>query len=251
MGTSVNRSIYIGYDPREEEALLVARHSIQRHLRDGERLPIRTLRLSDLRQLGLYTRPTTIKDGHLYDTISDAPMSTEFAISRFFVPYLAQTGWSLFMDCDMLVTTDLVTLFELVEAHPDKALFCVHHRHEPRNDMKMDGQVQTRYARKNWSSVMLFNCDHPSNNVLRDISSTGILNSLPGRDLHRFSWLLDDEIGELPLYWNYLVGYNHTYQVPGGMPGIIHYTSGGPWFAHLQDVEFADPWWDERRRIES
>lgn len=223
-------SIYIGFDHREAAAFAVCRDSINKWLTLP--VPVRGIVLNDLRKLELYTRPTSWKDGQLWDDISDAPMSTEFAISRFFTPLLAKTGWALFMDCDMLVRRSLVRLFE--QADPKYAVMCVKHDHVPTSIVKMDGQTQTRYARKNWSSFCLFNCDHPANKKL----TLEMLNTLPGRDLHRFCWLEDDEIGELSPEWNYLIGERN-----GGMdPVVAHFTSGGPWMNGYEGVEYADEW---------
>lgn len=97
----MKRSIWIGFDPREAAAFAVCRHSINRWL--TQQIPVKGIVLSDLRRRGLYTRPTEVRsNGQLWDTISDAPMSTEFAISRFFTPLLAGGGWAMFLDCDML-----------------------------------------------------------------------------------------------------------------------------------------------------
>ena len=96
----------------------------------------------------------------------------------------------------------------------------------------MDGQAQVQYARKNWSSFMLFNCDHPSNKLL----TKDMLNIVPGRDLHRLCWLNDDEIGELPPVWNYLVGYTKT----ENEPKVVHFTSGTPWMPGYENCEYAD-----------
>jgi hypothetical protein len=86
----------------------------------------------------------------------------------------------------------------------------VKHDHQPTEHWKMDGQFQTRYHRKNWSSVCLFNCDHPANKAL----TVDLVNSAPGRDLHAFSWLADDLIGELPPEWNWLVGHSAPMRIP-------------------------------------
>lgn len=233
-------SIYIGYDPREVAAFAVARHSIRRHL--TQPIPIKGLILDDLRERGLYTRPTETRPGVdrpvLWDVISDAPMSTEHANARFLVPHLAGTGWALFMDGDMLVRANLARLFESLDR--SKAVYCVQHRHEPEPGTKMDGQVQTRYARKNWSSFMVFNCDHPATKSL----TPDIVNMLPGRDLHRLCWLDESEIGELDQSWNFLVGHTD----PKIVPNVIHYTSGIPSMAGYEDCDFADEWFDELKR---
>lgn len=224
------RSIYIGFDPREAAAFAVCRDSILRTL--TQPIPVRGIILEDLRYDGLYTRPIDFRDGQLYDPISEAPMSTEFAISRFFTPYLAGSGWALFMDCDMLVRVSLARLFE--QADPKYAVYCVKHSHIPTSIVKMDGQTQTKYARKNWSSFCLYNVDHLSNRKL----TLKKLNSLPGRDLHRFCWLNDDEIGELGPEWNYLVEETSA-QV---RPNVLHFTKGGPWMEGYEDVSYADQW---------
>lgn len=223
-------SAWIGFDPREVSAFDVCRRSLVSNL--PKQVPVSGVVLADLQKSGLYTRKTEKRLGKLWDVISEAPMSTEFAISRFLVPYLAGSGWALFMDCDMLVRKNVGRL--LPKLDPGKALYCVKHVHDPANTLKMDGQEQTRYARKNWSSFMIFNCDHPSNQKL----TLDLINSVPGRDLHRFCWLEDSEIGELEPTWNYLVG--HTQGVDD--PAVVHYTDGGPWFTAFENAPYADEW---------
>jgi lipopolysaccharide biosynthesis glycosyltransferase len=234
----MKRSIWIGFDPREASAYAVTRHSIERNL--TKPIPIRGVVLRKLQAQGLYKRRTLKRLGKLWDTISEAPMSTEFAISRFLVPHLAGSGLALFLDCDMLVRGDLVRLFDKIEYSGDYAVWCVKHNHRPDNDLKMDGQEQTRYARKNWSSFMVFNCDHPSNRKL----TVDLVNSVPGRDLHRFCWLQDDEIGELGPEWNCLVGHTNC----DGQPTVVHFTDGGPWFTGFENIAYADEWRKELDR---
>ena len=222
-------SIWIGYDPREVAAFAVARESIRAWNRH---VPVRGLVLDDLRQMGLYTRPTEKRVGRMFDVISDHYMSTEFAISRFLVPTLAKSGMAVFMDCDMLVRTNIVRMFDGIDK--TKAVSCVKHDHQPESQIKMDGQIQTVYARKNWSSVMVFNCDHPANKRL----TPELVNKLPGRDLHAFCWLKDEEIGDLGPEWNWLCGYS-----PDTIdPCIVHFTEGGPWFRGFENVPYADEW---------
>jgi lipopolysaccharide biosynthesis glycosyltransferase len=188
--------------------------------------------LEDLRARDLYSRPTSYRNGRLWDDLSDAPMSTEFACSRFLVPQLAQSGWALFMDCDVLIRADIARLF--AQADNRFAVMVVKHEYHPPEGIKMDGQAQLRYKRKNWSSVMLINCDHPAN---RDLTPE-LVNTLPGRDLHRFAWLADEEIGALDPSWNFLVGHSD----PTLDPAIVHFTEGGPWMAGYEDVVYADEW---------
>lgn len=232
----MKRSVWIGFDPREAAAYAVARESILRHTGES----VRGVVLSALRRHGLYQRETERRGGQLWDVISDAPMSTEFAISRFLVPMLAGSGWALFVDGDVLVRGSLNALFDSLD--PDMALYCVQHRFEPTADIKMDGQIQTRYARKNWSSVMVFNCDHPANGGL----NYSLINRAPGRDLHRFCWLDDSLIGALEPRWNFLVGHTDIKDVPN--PSIVHFTGGTPDMAGYEDCAFADEWRAELAR---
>lgn len=196
--------------------------------------------LDQLRRCGLYTRPTERRAGILWDVISDAPMSTEFACSRFLVPHLAERGWALFMDCDIMARVNISELFAMADS--TKAVQVVKHDYAPEIGAKMDGQVQTRYHRKNWSSVMLFNVDHSSN---RDLD-LHLVNNVPGRDLHRFCWLNDDEIGELPARWNYLVG--HTKLPEGEEPSLVHWTEGAPCMTGFENVEYAGEFREELER---
>jgi lipopolysaccharide biosynthesis glycosyltransferase len=195
------------------------------------------LELEALRERSLYTRPTEMRGGRLFDLISNHPMSTEFAISRFLVPTLAGSGWALFLDCDMLVKDDLHKLFAL--ADPNYAVMCVKHQHYPRTSTKMHNQVQSTYPRKNWSSVCLFNCDHPANKRL----TPTVVNSLSGRALHAFCWLEDEQIGDLGEEYNYLVGYSEHPE-----PKIVHFTEGTPDMPGYENCEYADEWRTELRR---
>lgn len=226
----MKRSIFVGYDPREQDAFQVCMTSIARHL--TEDIPVYAVVLHGLQAMGLYQRPTLLKDGQLWDVISDAPMSTEFAVSRFFVPRLAREGMALFMDCDTLVRCDLAELFDA--ADPSKAVSVVQHNHEPLDRVKMDGQLQTRYERKNWSSVCLWNVDHPANRQLTDAK----VNSWAGRALHRFAWLEDSEIGALDPAWNHLVGV----AAPDCAARIVHFTLGIPSMPGFENCEYAEEW---------
>lgn len=228
--------VYIGFDSRETIAYDVARAS----LLDRATAPVSVtpLLLERLQASGLSERPYRVYRGGVWDVISDAPVSTEFANTRFLVPLLAQTGWALFTDCDVVFLSDVVELFAM--ADPRYAVMCVKHQHEPVEGTKMDGCVQTSYPRKNWSSVMLFNCDHEANRAL----TLHRINNAPGRDLHRFYWLHDNEIGELPSEWNWLVGV----QPKPLNPKIAHFTLGGPWLPEWKAAEHDQLWMDCKGR---
>ena len=115
------------------------------------------------------------------------------------------------------------------------ALMCVKHDYIPKNTVKMDGQKQVSYPRKNWSSCVLWNCAHPANRVL----TPHVASTQTGAYLHRFQFLSDPVIGDLPLEWNWLEG---EYDKPETPPAVIHFTNGGPWFENWQNVEYGELW---------
>jgi hypothetical protein len=237
-------AVYIGWDPREVSAYEVCEHSLR--TRSSIDVDIRPIVLDDLRKEKLYTRTTETRDGRLWDTISGAPMSTEFAISRFFVPLIAKrdnvdADWAIFCDCDFLWLGDIAEL--AAELDDEKALCCVQHNYTPTESVKMDGQAQLLYARKNWSSLMAFNLKHPKNERL----DVGLLNSVPGRDLHRFCWLEDRELGSLSPDFNWLEG---TYPVTPKPPRAVHFTRGGPWMSGWENVDYAELWLRELEATE-
>lgn len=220
--------IFIGYDQRESEAFDVAASTARAFGHD-----VIGLHEDRLRAAGVFTRPVDRRGGQSYDILSDAPQSTDFATTRFAVPVLAHEGWALFTDCDIVFLRNPAELLRI--ANPKKAVMVVKHANLPVGEStKMDGQVQTAYSRKNWSSVMLVNADHPANRRLNLLS----INQLPGRDLHAFSWLHDSEIGELPSEWNWLVGI----QPKPVNPAIAHFTLGGPWLPNWTPKEHDDIW---------
>lgn len=228
----MNRYVYIGYDPREQAAFDVAECSVLR--RSDDSTVVIPLKLKELRQF--LWRPIEQKDGRMWCPISQAPMATEFAISRFTIPLLRPGGWAVFMDCDCVAQVDIKELFDLAD---DKyAVMVVKHRQETGDTIKMDGQIQTFYNRKLWSSMILWNCSHPSNRNL----TTHELNTWPGRDLHAFKWLKDEEIGELSPEWNFLVGMSDKTKV---VPKLIHYTLGTPNMEGYENCEYAKEWFEE------
>jgi lipopolysaccharide biosynthesis glycosyltransferase len=225
MITTGTEKVFVGYDSREDIAWQVCRHSLLRH--SSPDLAVIPIRQSAVRELGLYTRP------------QDAGASTEFSLTRFLTPYLAaQSGWVAFCDCDFLFTTDVRQVFEGLD--DQKALYCVQHDYTPHFQVKMDGKKQAVYPRKNWSSFMIFNCDHPDVKAL----TPEVVNSASPAYLHRFEWISDESaIGALDLDWNFLEG---EYPKPDMTPRVIHYTNGGPWFEEWQNCDYADLWTQER-----
>lgn len=223
--------VFIGYDSREPDAYEVAKWSLQAHSRSP--VPTTPLRAERLAEQGLLRRPTDTR-GHRYDIHSNAPASTEFAISRFLVPFLAQTGWALFTDSDVVFMDDVADLFALADHR--FAVMCVKHRSPSYVPTKMDGQIQTCYPRKNWSSVMLWNCDHPANKRLSLVD----VQERRGFDLHQFYWLHDSEIGALPGEWNWLVNV----EPKPSIPRIAHFTLGGPFLPSWHGADHDEIWLD-------
>jgi hypothetical protein len=220
--------VFIGWDKREPEAYAVAKSSLQRHA--SIPVDVQPIKLDELVKRGLYTRDI------------DPLASTEFTYTRFLTPALAGfKGWALFCDCDFLWLGDIAGLAEYTKT--PKAVYCVQHDYTPKETTKMDGAVQTAYPRKNWSSLMLFNCEHPSVKAL----TPELVNRESGAYLHRFQWVKDEDIGSLPVEWNWLEGWNEKPKT--GTPKAVHYTRGGPWFKEWQDVDYAGLWREEYQRI--
>ena len=229
-------NIYIGYDPKEQEAYDVCEYSI----RQRASVPVEIHPISS--DHPLYDRREYERNGTRYDHVDHRPFSTDFSFARFLVPALQEhEGWAVFMDCDFLILDDIAEVMEY--ADPKYAACVVQRRHVPLEPYKWGGHVQALYPRKNWSSFVLWNCAHKANKVL----SPHVVNEAYGRSLHTFEWLRDEEIGELPAAWNHLVGYDKP--IPKDLLRGVHYTSGGPWFDEYKNCEYAELWFDERDKM--
>jgi lipopolysaccharide biosynthesis glycosyltransferase len=221
--------VYVGWDSREDIAFQVCKQSIL----DTASVPVEIIPLKqkDLRSRELYWRG------------KDKLASTQFTFTRFLLPELMEfDGWALFIDCDFVALADVKELFD--QCDDRYAVMCAQHDYTPKEKTKMDGQKQTVYPRKNWSSMMLINCGHPSNKAL----TKELVNNeeITGAYLHRFSWLKDKEIGELSHEWNWLVGW---YEEPeDGSPKFLHYTEGGPWFDNYYNCEYASEYYCVERK---
>jgi hypothetical protein len=201
--------IFIGYDPREAVAFHVCANSIIRHAS----VPVSITPLA-LNNLHGYTEQH--RDG-----------SNQFIYSRFLVPHLmGHKGWALFIDGDMLFRDDIATLFGLIEH--DKAVMLVKHDYHTKRAEKYLGAPNQDYPRKNWSSVVLWNCGSAINNKL----TPECVQKASGADLHSFGWIPDERIGVLPIEWNWLpdeFGANEKAK-------LLHWTLGTPCF---HEVDFA------------
>lgn len=219
--------VFIGYDPVESVAWHTMAHSIL--ARSSRPVAIVPVNIANLKSI--YTRPR------------DPKQSNEFSFTRFLVPYLAGfQGYAAFFDCDQLLRTDVSQLFDIAQADPSKAVHVVQHDYEPKDDIKYLNTVQYRYPRKNWSSVMMWNCGHPANRKV----TPEFVNSATPMELHRFQWLDDGQIGALNVRWNWLVG---EYADPPADVNIVHWTVGGPYFHEYRDADFSDEWFEEFGRM--
>ncbi len=211
--------IFIGFDPREAVAYHVCANSIIRHASR----PVTFTPLA-LKNLADYT-----------ETHSDG--SNQFIYSRFLVPHLMDyQGWAMFMDGDMLVRDDIVNLWNLRDE--GKAVMVVKHDYKTKANNKYLGSKNQDYPRKNWSSVVLWNCGHPDNRVL----TPEFIENATGAQLHRFTWLADEMIGELPKVWNWLpdeLGENPDAK-------LLHWTLGTPSFHEYAGAPMAGEWHRER-----
>lgn len=222
--------VFVGWDPREDTAWEVCRHSILARTDPGE-VSVTPLIQSELRQSGVYWREP------------DQRASTEFSLTRFLTPHLAgKKGYAVFVDCDFLFLTDIREVMKEIDT--TKAVSVVQHDYKPKESVKMDGCVQYPYPRKNWSSFIVFNCEHPAVRAL----TPKVVNESESAFLHRFQWLEDSEIGDLDIGWNYLEGW---YPPAYDNLKAVHYTLGGPWFEHKRDCDFADLWITESRNCRS
>lgn len=215
--------VFIGFDARETAAWHVLSHSIL--ARASQPVSLVPLALDNLKDV-FWREPNALQ-------------STDFSFSRFLTPHLSgYEGWSLFMDCDMLMRDDIARLWALRDDR--YAVMCVQHQHQPTETTKFLDKPQTAYGKKNWSSVMLFN------NAKCKALTPDYVNTASGLELHQFKWLAgDDLIGALPHRWNHLVGYD----APDPDAANVHFTIGGPYFTEYAGCEHATEWFAEREAM--
>lgn len=196
-------NIYIGFDRKETIAYHVLAHSIIKRAS----IPVSITPLCRDNLKDYYWRPRGEYD------------STDFSNSRWIVPFLQKyKGWAIFMDCDMLCLGDIAELYD--QRNSRYSVMVKKHNHVPKEDIKFLGQRQTQYERKNWSSLMMFNCGQ-----CRPLTQHIVNTKTPGLWFHRMEWTPDDTIGEINGPWNLLVGYD-DYRPDAK---LVHYTSLGPW----------------------
>jgi hypothetical protein len=164
--------------------------------------------------------------------------SNSFIYTRFLVPYLmGYQGFAIFADgADMICLGDIAELWAWRD--PYKAVQVVKHDYKTKHPRKYVGTRMESdnpdYPRKNWSSLMLINCAHYN---WRKITPEAV-EKMTGPDLHRFGFIDDRFIGELPVDWNWLAdefGANPDAK-------LLHWTAGIPGFPRYAHAPHADDW---------
>ncbi len=228
---NMNYDIFIGWDPRDDIAAKVCQKSILNHLKSQPPIKIKMLKEYDLRRAGLYRREYIMREnGQMVDNGDFKPFSTQFSFTRFLTPNLSCGEFSVFVDADFLFRHDIGDMLAKIDT--SKVVSVVKHVHVPEEELKMDGMIQTRYHRKNWSSLMVFN-----NEKARECITVADVSEHTGAWLHGFKWVHDDDIGEIDPAWNWLNGYNDKLIDPSA----VHFTLGTPDMIG-DDIAYAAEW---------
>lgn len=208
-------NIFVGFDQKES----IAYHAFVQSLIDSSSIPLSITPLAE-NNLNIYN------EKHLDGT-------NKFTYSRFLVPYLMNfKGWAIYFDGDMVCLSDIKDLIKNFDTN--KAVSVIKHDYKTKNSVKYFGQKNEDYPRKNWSSVIIWNCEHPKNKIL----TPDFIESMNGAFLHRFKWLDNVEIGELDKKWNWLaVEYPEIKDA-----NLIHYTLGTPCFEEYKNTSMANYW---------
>jgi lipopolysaccharide biosynthesis glycosyltransferase len=215
-------NIIVGFDQRES----VAYHTFTQSIIEKSSLPVSFVPLA-INTLKEYEEKHTDK-------------SNDFIYSRFLTPYLNNfQNWAIFADGDMICQADIKELWDLRDE--SKALLVVKHDYQTKAHQKYLGNINENYPRKNWSSLILWNCSHPKHKIL----TPDFIANQSGKYLHRFSWLDNNDIGELPAEWNWLaIEYPENKKAK-----LIHYTLGTPCFKNYQNTEMSDIWHETHQRV--
>jgi lipopolysaccharide biosynthesis glycosyltransferase len=217
-------SMVVGFDQREA----VAYHTFTQSVIEKSSIPVSFIPLA-INSLKDYKETHTDK-------------SNDFIYSRFLTPYLKNfSGWAIFADGDMVCQTDIKELWNLKD--DSKAILVVKHDYKTKAQKKYLGNKNENYPRKNWSSLILWNCSHPKHKIL----TPDFITKQSGKYLHRFSWLDDDDIGTLPIEWNWLaIEYSNNLQAK-----LIHYTLGTPCFMDYANSDMSEIWHKAYERVNS
>jgi lipopolysaccharide biosynthesis glycosyltransferase len=209
-------TIVVGFDQREA----IAYHTFCQSILEKSTIPVQFVPLAN--------------NSLLFYNEKHSDGSNKFIYSRFLTPFLCDfKGFAVYADGDMICNTDISELANLFDT--SKAVQLVKHNYKTKRSIKYFGNKNQNYPRKNWSSLVVFNCQHPANRVL----TPKFIQEHDGTFLHRFQWLQDDEIGELDSTWNYLaIEYK-----PRKDAKLIHYTLGTPCLIDFKDAEMSEIWW--------
>jgi hypothetical protein len=219
--------VFIGYDSREK----IAYHVLSQSIIENSSIPvsINPINLKNIKQI--------------YKKKKAKIHSTEFSISRFLTPYLSNyEGYSLFLDCDFVMIGDIAELLNIVKKDKNKSVWCVQHKdysHQLKKT-KFLNEIQLPYAKKNWSSFMVFN------NQKCKILTPGVVSKKSGLFLHQFKWTDESKIGKLPKNWNILSGEQ---KIPKKIKAI-HFTLGGPYFSKYKNCDGSKYWFYYRKLME-
>jgi len=215
-------TIVVGFDQREA----IAYHAFCQSILEKSTIPVQFIPLASN---SLYFYNENHHDG-----------SNSFIYSRFLTPFICEfKGFAVYADGDMICNSDISELVSLID--PTKAVQLVKHDYQTKRSIKYFGNENNNYPRKNWSSMVIFNCEHPANSIL----TPQFIQEHDGAYLHRFKWLEDNEIGELNVEWNYLaIEYE-----PSNDAKLIHYTLGTPCLADFKKTEMSDVWWETYQRM--
>ena len=235
--------VYMGYDSREHIAAKVCEYSIVR--RASEPVNVLTLNHKELREWWGFNRTWRMDEvGQWWDERDGRPFSTEFSHARFMAPIIHKKRyehdknvgkWGLFVDCDFLFLDDVNKLLEYTD--DADAIVCVQRNWKGDEGVKMDNVIQAPYPKKLWSSIFLFNVEHPSYNLTVDD-----VNYKEGSWLHQFKWVDELSIGDMPRDWNYIPGDDTLDDSRIKDVKAIHYSFGGPWMNSYEEVEYAEKW---------
>ncbi len=214
--------IFVGFDQKEA----IAYHTFCQSLIEHSSVPVQITPLA-LKNLNQYSEAHNDR-------------SNDFVYSRFITPFLNEfLDWAIFVDGDMIIQADIKELYHLRDE--TKAVMVVKHDYKTKQSKKYLGNINENYPRKNWSSVILWNCKHPKNKIL----TPEFVRNQSGKFLHRFSWLDDDDIGELPKEWNWLaIEYDKNKYAK-----IIHYTLGTPCFLDYRKTEMSEEWMKYHQKL--
>jgi len=214
-------TLVVGFDQREA----ISYHTFCQSVLEKSSIPVRFIPLAE-NTLRFY------REKH-------RDISNRFVFSRFLTPYLLDfQGMAVFADGDMVCQADIAELADMFDT--SKAVQLVQHNYQTKSSKKYLNNININYPRKNWSSLVIFNCAHPSNRIL----TPAYIEERDGAHLHRFGWLLDEEIGALPAEWNWLA----TEYDDNPAAKIVHYTLGTPCFKDYRDADMAESWWEANTR---